>query len=67
MTQATTKDGAITVTRGRVDEIEGDRVVVTVGLERITLPSALLPDGIAVGHWIELRIKELPPPPPEGR
>lgn len=67
MPASTTKEGAITVTRGHVQSVEGDRVHVAVGPDLVVLPSALLPDGIAAGHWIELRIKGLPPPPPETR
>lgn len=60
------KQGAITVARAIVEALEGDYVVLTVGDERVKLPSALLPDGIPVGGWVELRIKELPPPPLDG-
>ena len=60
------KQGAITVTRAFVEAVDGDHVVLLVALERVRIPSALLPDGIPVGGWVELRIKELPPPRPDS-
>jgi hypothetical protein len=56
------KPGAVTVTRAQVREVHDEIVRLTLADRTVELPAAILPDGIAAGAWVELRVKELAAP-----
>jgi len=56
------RQGAITITRAVVDSVEEETATILLGGRRVRLPSALLPDGVGEGRWIELRVKAIAPP-----
>ncbi len=49
----------ITVTRALVEQIEGEAAHLLLGDERAWVPLAILPDGVGIGSWVELRVTGL--------